>query len=323
MSRTIPIHLQQELDRPLQRTTVCVRIQFKDGRVFGFTMLDRDVSYDHLDGFGEVTYRASEGIDPSTFASDTSFGVSNAEARTFVSIDQLGITEDDVHSGATDDAEWVSFLVRYDSPLAGTAAIIDAGDVGYVGIEDGMVVIPELLSYSMRLHQPIGSVMQRPCRAIAGSHRAQPLGCGWDVSGLWTDLTVTAVGAENTRTFDVAEEDATGFGWFPARLVWESGDNAGPRVLAIESVAAIGGGGTRITLAETVGYAIQIGDGARIRPDCPKTPDACKDRGNYLNYNGEGGTNGFGIPVGDAAAVTVPGAQMPGRQGSGAVTEAE
>ena len=68
MSRTIPIHLQQELDRPLQRTTVCVRIQFKDGRVFGFTMLDRDVAYDHLDGFGEVTYRASEGIDPSTVA---------------------------------------------------------------------------------------------------------------------------------------------------------------------------------------------------------------------------------------------------------------
>jgi uncharacterized phage protein (TIGR02218 family) len=286
-------------------------------------MLDRDVTYDHLDGFGPVIYHASTGIDPSEFTADTSYGVANAQGPSFFSIPGLGITEAMVNAGELDDAEWVCFVVPYDDPVSGSAAIQDAGDVGEVSIKDQLVWIPELLSYSMRLHQPIGSVFQRPCRAIAGSHRAQPLGCGWDVSGLWTDFTITAVGAENTRTFDIAEEDATGFGWFPARLILETGENAGTRVYAIESVEVLGGGGTRITLAETTGFALEVSDMGRIRPDCPKTPEACQDRDNYINFNGEGGSGGMGIPVGDATAVTVPGAQMPGRSGSGAITEAE
>lgn len=324
MSRTIPIQLQQNLDADTTSVTRLIRFELKSGITVGITMLDRDVVYDHLDGFGPVTYSATNGFDPSMITADTSYGVANSEVDALVAVEDFGITPAMVHAGLVDDATWTCFLIDFNDAPPGSAAILDAGDVGQVKVDSkGVVWVPELLSYSMRLHQPVGSVFQRPCRAIAGSHRAQPLGCGWDVSALWTDFTVTAVGAENTRTFDVAETDASGFGWFPARLVWESGDNAGTRVLAVESVEAIGGGGTRITLAATVGYAIQSGDGGRIRPDCPKTPEACKARNNYINYNGEGGTNGFGIPVGDAAAISVPGAQMPGRQGSGAVTEAE
>jgi len=305
MARTIPIALQNNLDTATPTVTRLLRIREKNGTLHGFTMLDRPVPYDHGDGLGLLTYSSVDGFDPRTMSADNSYQVGNTEVQALVTASGSGLTAERIQAGVLDDATWTLFLVDYTNPAPGTAAILDAGDVGDVVLMYGMVWVPQLISYSMRLAQPVGDVWQRQCRAVAGTPRNSRTGCGWDVSVLWTTLTVTAVDpAESDRIFEVAETDPTGFGWFPGRLTWSTGDNASDRLYVIESVAAIPGG-TRITLAQTTPYPIQVGDTGPIRPDCPKTVAGCQARDNYPNYNGEND-----MPVGDAAAGTWPGAQL-------------
>lgn len=302
MSRTIPVALQDNLGRSVQTVARCVRIATRGGLVMGFTTLDRDIVYDHGDEFGEVTYSASQGVDVSTMAADVEYSVANAEGRILVSTTLQGLTLEMVRTGALDDAEWVCFLVDYTDPSPASGAIISAGDCGEVRIEDGLVIIPEMLSYSMRLHQAIGHVWQRKCRAIFGSPAGTMTGCGVNAAALWVAGEVQSVGAEADRTLtgDVA-------GSFPGRLEFTSGPNAG-RLYAIESA-----NGNTVTLTEPTPYPIEVGHEYRIRPDCTKLPDGplgCKHYGNYINFKGEDTT-----PVGDAMGASTPGAQMPGGGG--------
>jgi uncharacterized phage protein (TIGR02218 family) len=302
VSRSIPISLQDNLDADVQYVTRCVRFRLKDGTVMGFAMWDRDITYDHGDGYGPTTYSASQGIDPSTIASDVNYSVANGEGRILTRTTLTGLTIEMVETGALDDAEWDCFLLDWRNPTTGSAALLDSGDVGEVRTEDGLVIIPELLSYSMRLRQPVGHFWQRACRAIFGTPANTQTGCGVDAEALWESGDVASVGAESSRTFTGSTPGA-----FPGRLVFTSGPNEG-KVYAIESVS-----GSTITLAQTTPYPISAGDDYDVRPDCTKWPEGnqgCKFWKNYLNYKGE-----FHIPVGDGAAGATPGAQVPGGGG--------
>lgn len=301
MSRQIPIALQSNLDKPVQKYTHCIRIQLKNGVVTGFTPWTEVVEYDHQDGFGPIAYAAG-GLDISEFEADTGYSVTNAEGRILVGTTLPGITPEMVRAGDLDDAEWVCFLVDYRNPAPGSGMILDAGDIGEVRLENGMVIIPELLSYMMRLHQAIGHVAQIPCRAIFGSPANSMTGCGVDAEALWSAGEVVSVGAESDRTFtgDIAA-------YFPGRLRFTSGPNAG-RVYATESVD-----GSTITLAETVPYPVSEGDTFVHRKDCTKLKAGalgCDSYGNYLNYKGEDR-----IPVSDGVSGGVPGGQFPGGGG--------
>lgn len=317
MSRAIPIALQDTLDQTVSTVTRLLRIQLQDGRVFGSTMLDKMVIYDHGDSFGPVGYSAINGFDPSTISADTAYSVANAEGKMLVSMDDTGITEEMVDAGELDDAEWTCFIVNYMDPATGSAAILDAGDVGEVRVLDGMVLFIELLSYSMRYRQSVGDVWQRPCRAVYGSPRdsADGLGCGFDAEANWLDFEVTAVGAEANRTFTIDIDGTPAYPLSPARIIWETGDNAGERVRSVLTYNA-----GVVDMADSLAYVVQVGDTGQIRDECPHTPAACKLRDNYPNYNGEDH-----IPSGDAVAGSAPGAQVPGWSsgGGGVVPEEE
>ena len=308
MSRDIPIVLQSNLDETVQHTTRCVRFRLSDGTTLGFTQWDRDIDYDHDDGYGETTYSASQGIDPSTLATDVDYSVANAEGRILVNTTLVGLTLEMVESGALDDAQWDMFLVDWRDPSPGTAALLDSGDLGEVRTEDGLVIIPELLSYGMRLRQMVGHVWQRPGRCIFGSPADSQTGCGVDAEALWEEGEVTAVGAETDRTFS----GDTGM-YFPGRLEWLTGDNAGTKRYATESVSDLSSSGGTVTLAETTPFVIEVGDTYRIRPDCTKLKDGdygCDYYENWPNFKGE-----WTIPVGDAVPGSVPGGNLPGGGG--------
>ena len=311
--RQIPVALQSNLDEPVQYTTRCVRFRLKSGQVLGFAMLDRDVEYDHGDGYGPTIYSASQGIDPSMIAADVNYSVANAEGRILAKTNLTGITIEMVESGALDDGEWDCFVLDWRTAITGSALLLDAGDLGEVRTEDEMVIIPELLSYAMRLRQMIGHVWQRPGRCIFGSPAPSQTGCGVDAEVLWVAGEVQAEGAESDRTFT---GDITAS--FPGRLEFTSGSNVGRRY-AVESVD-----GMTITLAETTPYPIEPGDDYRHRPDCTKLKDGalgCDSYSNWPNFKGE-----WTIPVGDGVAGSVPGGNLPGGGGwTGEVpaTEAE
>ena len=302
MSRRIPVALQANLDSATPSVTRCIRIQKKDGTALGVTMWDTPVVYDHGDGWGEIEYSAQAGVDASDIMSDIGYSVSNAEGRILAATNNDGLTPEAVEAGELDDAEWTCFLLDPMNPSPGSAAILDAGDIGEVRVERGLVIIPELLSYMMRLQQPVGHVFQRPCRAIFGTPPDSQTGCGVNAEALWAAGQVVSVGAESDRTF-TGEFD----GWFPGRLEFLTGPNVGKRY-AIESVS-----GATLSLADTTPYLIGPGDLYRHRPDCTKLPNGtqgCKFWGNYLNYKGEDN-----IPSGDGAAGSTPGAQLPGGGG--------
>lgn len=307
--RLIPSALQSNLDGDVQYTTRCVRFRLKSGQVLGFAMLDTDVTYDHGDGYGPTVYSASQGIDPSMIASDVNFSVSNAEGRILVTTTFTGLSIEMVEAGALDDGEWDCFVLDWRAAVTGSALLLDAGDLGEVRTEDGMVIIPELLSYAMRLRQIIGHVWQRPGRCIFGTPAASQTGCGINADPLWEPGVVVSTGAESDRTFtgDIAAS-------YPGRVRFTSGPNAG-RVYAVESVD-----GMTITLAETTPYAISTDDEYDHRPDCTKLKDGalgCDSYGNWPNFKGE-----WTIPVGDAVAGSVPGGNLPGGGGWAGVVDA-
>lgn len=305
MTRRVPSLLQQHLDEPATTTTRLLKILLDDGRTFGMAMIDQDIAYD--DGEGEIEYVAMNGFDPSTLSSDIGFSIDNAEGYSLMGV--TGITPDMVEKGELNDAQWRMYLVNFKDLTPGRHVLLDAGDLGEVRTRYGMIWIPELLSYSTRLKQSIGSVWSRQCRAIFGSDARSQTGCGVDLDPLWVSGTVTAVGAESNRVFNGDNiVGANNIEPFPGRVQWLTGANAG-KEFATEEVTEYDG---QVILNETTSYAIEIGDTYRIRPDCRKRyrEDCIAIWNNGPNFKGEPL-----IPVGDATQIQTPGAQLPNTGG--------
>lgn len=301
--RTVPAPLQAHLDTVDTTTTRLLKIILKSGATYGLAMLDRNVSYDDGEYDGEVEYIATNGFDASTLSADLGYAVDNAEGYALVSDLVPGITTAMAEAGELDDATWVCYLVNYED-LSQGHVVLDAGDLGEVRTKHGMIWIPELLSYAMRLRQPIGGVWSRTCRAIFGSPANSQTGCGVDLTPLWVNGEVQTVGAESDRVFegDTVLDSSSGVTPEPGRVQWLTGVNAG-REYAVEEID-----GDQVTLSEPTLYAIQVGDTYRIRPDCKKhyVRDCIGVWDNGINFKGEPY-----IPVGDAASVQIPGAQQP------------
>lgn len=293
MPRSIPVATQQALSKPASTMTRVLKIMLKNGSVYGLCMTNKDVPYD--DGSGLVNYVATNGFDPSAFSADASYSVDNAEGYALISNDIPGITVEMVAAGELDDARWICYYLDYESPVPKSAVLLDAGDVGEVKVDHGLIFTPELLSYMMRLKQPVGGIWSRTCRAVFGSPANSQTGCGVNAEALWQNFTVTAVGNETDRQFTVSGPAGN---FNPGRVRFSTGKNAGP-IFATENVA-----GNSVMLSETTPYDIQVGDTGRIRPDCDKTATMCKFYNNYPNMKAEDS-----IPVSDAAAISVPGAQ--------------
>lgn len=313
--RAIPAALLAHLQQSATTTTRLLKIMLRNGSSFGLCMLDRDVEYD--DGAGSVTYVSTNGFDPSQLSADLGFSVANAEGYALISDEIEGIEIEMIEAGELDDAQWIMYLVNFNDLSMGHL-ILDAGDVGEVRTQYGLVWIPELLSYIMRLKQTVGSVWSRKCRAIFGSPANSQTGCGVQLGPLWVSGEVLAVDTEeNDRIFTGDQVVITSPGITPApgRVQFLTGDNAG-REFPVEEVD-----GEIVSLFETTPHPIQIGDTYRIRPDCMKRylEDCIQTWANGPNFKGEPY-----IPVGDASALQSPGAQLGGgggHKGKGAVQE--
>jgi len=300
--RNIPPALQAHINSGV--TTLCrlLKITLQDGREFGMATLDRNVDYNG------TTYYAQNGFDSSIIATDTSFGVDNAEGYSLYSVDIPGITADMAARGELDGAEWVMYMVNY-KDLSMGAITLDAGDLGEVKTVRDTVFIPELLSYAMRLRQSIGHVDSRTCRAIFGSDTGTQTGCGVDANALWVADTVTAVSTDEPKvTF--AGDDLSTVPTAPPRwrVRWTSGDNVSDRLYQVESLDT---GTGAITLIEPLPFPVQIGDEFDVRPDCDKLFETCRDvYSNQIEFKGENL-----IPTGQAA--DTPNASVPGVRSGG------
>lgn len=292
ISAALQAHLQS------WTVTVCrlLKITLSDGRVFGVTTLDRDVTYMGL------TYSALNGFDTSIIATDTGLSVDNAEVTALVSATVDGITAAMALRGELDNATWELYLVNW-ADLTMGHVVLDAGDLGEVTVVDGMTYIPELLSYAMRLRQAIGLSWSRSCRATFGTPANSQTGCGVDAEVLWMPGVVTRVDpGDPFRVF--ADSSLTGLDPepVPGRIRFTSGRNRSARLQQIEGYGDATG---TVALFEALLFPVEVGDEFEIRRDCNKSPSHCIGYGNLINYKGEPY-----IPVGDGLETMTPSAQV-------------
>lgn len=297
MSRSIPIQLQQHLRRPDTTTCRLLKMTLRDGRVFGFAATNTDIEYD--DGFGPIVYHGMRtGIETAVMQKTERQMVANAEAQGLIATDASGITEEMIEAGELQDAEWIDYLVNYEA-LGQGHLIVDAGDVGEVKKRWGMIWIPELLSYSVRMRQASGTHWSRTCRAPFGHQVQGQFFCGVDAEALWVTGEVTAGSPEPDLVFTI---DAVPSGSVvPGRVQAMSGPNAG-RIRPVEAFDA-----GVVTLASPFPFPMEETAEIRIRPDCAKTKEACQAWGNYLNMKAEPL-----IPTGDGPSSQTPGAEIGG-----------
>lgn len=275
-----------------QATTLCklMRMERKDGTVLGFTNLDVNVVYD--DGDGSVEYDASQGMLPSTIAMQGALSVENAEVAGLLANLDTGIDPEDVRAGLYDYAKLRIYEVNYEDLTMGHEWL-GAGSLGECTIQDGKI-ISEYRGLAQPLKQDVCQLYSVTCRAQYGDAR-----CGATL--VWQNGAVTAPGTDPTSEFDTdlaAPDDY----YVPGAIQFLTGKNAGRTLEVIKYES-----GT-VSLLLPLYYPPQVGDTFRIRIDCPKTPDACKDprRDRWpLYFRGEPL-----IPVADSQAIQTPGASQ-------------
>ena len=297
--RNWPAALIAHLQQPVTTTCHLLKLTLYDGRVFGMTSLDRDVIYQG------VTYKASNGIDPSVIATDSGLSVDNGEGYSlFAAGPGDGITVQMVNAGELDDAQWIMMLVNW-ADLSMGHGILDSGDIGNVTVEQRQAYTVELVSYVMRLRQPIGTLDSRTCRATFGNPLEGQYGCGVDAESLWQYGTVTGVSGSEPRSVFADSSLLITPAPIPGRVQWLTGANsARNRLYQVEAYSSTSG---TVAMIEPAPYDIESGDTFRIRPDCAKTLAACKAYGNVLNMKAEPY-----IQVGDGLETATPNSQIPG-----------
>lgn len=300
--KTIPIALQAH--KQLGTTSLCMLLKLttRDGDHYGFADLDQDVTYN--DGTGSLTYKAAKGFTPAKIVGNASLSVDNTELSGIVAdVDTDGFIEQQIHAGALNYADCRVLQVNFLDLTMGHEVML-RGKIGEVSLQGGQFVA-EFRSLTQLLKQQIISAFSLSCRATFGDAQ-----CKVNAVALWINTTVSGIGTENDRIF-MAHGSADGLlqadNYFaPGKVKWLTGDNAG-RDSEVEDFS-----GGQITLLMPVFYAIQEGDTFKIRVDCLKTVAACKSFSNLVNMRAEP----F-IPVGDAAALSTPGAQIGASGGTG------
>lgn len=306
--KSIPIALQAHLDQ--DATTLCqlVRVETKDGTVFGFTDLDADVAYD--DGDGSVTYAAENGFTPSRMQASADTAVDNAEIDGVVMAG--GITMAQIRAGLFDYASVRIYRVNYMS-LSDGHEIIAVGTLGETRFSDTGWK-SEFRSLTQQLKQPLSPGYSIECRARFGSKPIGTVGaeftelhpCGKDFT--WYTGTVTGLGSNVRRIFVDAALAQAGDFFSPGVVEILDGPNAGAQM----EVDAYDGATKTVTLALALPYALTAGVAYRIRQDCSKQW-ADEDHGCLYHYGADRKDNFQGephIPVSDAGANLIPGAQI-------------
>ncbi len=298
--RNIPIDMVADFQR--DATTFCrlVKVVCKDGTRLAFTTLDSPLQFD--DGVDNLLYSALNGIQPSRFETTGDLSVDNAEMVGWVQPE--GITEQQIRAGLFDYARVIVYKVNYLNPAPGRMVIEQAGRCGQTKFSSSSFSV-EFRSKTQQLRQPVGDLFSLTCRRVFGDAF-----CGKPV--VWEEGTVTEVDPtqpDRAFTGDIVDEPNGGYAL--GVVEWLTGSNAGVQ-MEVETFAA-----GEVALDLMLPYAVEVGDTFRIRQDCGKTREWCRDvHDNILNMDAEPDT-----PVADGVAAQIPGGQTSG--GTGATTPAE
>lgn len=311
MSKTIPIALQAEFDKPATTRCRLLKIVPRNLPPIGFSSTNEPITYD--DGDGSLVYQIQSGFDSSAYDATSDTSVDNAEAR-FLLLTGTPVSEAQILAGELDGASFTVYEVDY-SDLSLGHRVVSHGYIGKPKVnKGGASVSAELRSLVDLLRQVPWEKWSIRCRVkVFGSQPGdERLPCGYNIAGEWVnDVPVTSVGVETDRTFTASSLAQAADYFAPGMVEFTVGNNAG---LSFE-VESFGAGGV-ITLALPTPYPVESADEFNIRRDCTRFwsgHNSCQTYNNRVNFRGEPK-----IKPADANSALVPGASVP--PGSGGQT---
>lgn len=290
--KNIPPGLLDHLSQTATTWCYLLKIECRgtwQGTVLGFADLDADIVYD--DGQGEVTYSSSNGFSPDRIEQFSDItAVDNSVVNGWIS--ESGITTSQILAGVFDYANVSLYRVNY-RDLSMGHEVVDYGTCGETKFSGNKWAV-EFRGLGQQAKQIISQQYSLTCRAAFGDAKCK-------MPFVWSPGSVSALGSDNTREFIAVMAHADG--WFDGGVLeWLTGNNAGAQMEVDTFVAD--SLDREFTLVLPMPLPIQNGDTFRVRRDCGKTFQDCKDYDNVLNFRGEHLT-----PVSDPG-VMVPGANI-------------
>lgn len=243
----------------------------RDGRRFGFTDHDLDLSFDGL------VFRADTGMSAAALQQGTGLSVDNSEAVGALRHDS--VTEVDIALGRFDGARVTAWLVNWADVSA--RKLLFRGALGEI-TRSGGAFTAELRGLTDLLNRPVGRVFQHPCGAVLGD---EACGVDLDAPGLRAVGVVTEVTPTGGLIVDVPGDFAPE--WFQrGRLDIRDGAAAGLWG-AIKRDVLFEDGARRIDLWEPLRLAVAPGTQVGLVAGCDKRFETCREKfDNLLNYRG-------------------------------------
>jgi uncharacterized phage protein (TIGR02218 family) len=267
--RTIPSSLADHLADGVTNLCHCWKLIRRDGKIFGFTDHDRDLT------FGGTTFSARSGLEAAEATAELGFAVGGGEVSG--ALVSAGLMENEIASGLYDDANVETWLVNWSNVTE--RLLLDVGSIGEIRRADGSFVA-EVRGLMHRFDEERGRLFRATCAADLGDVK-----CGVNLSSSTYSGTGTV-----TRTDGVLGIAALSIG-FPdgwctgGSLTWTSGANEGLSV-EIKVHRAINGT-DEFDLWQRAPQTIAIGDAFRMVVGCDKTHATCRAKfKNAVNFRG-------------------------------------
>ncbi|QUN28702.1 DUF2163 domain-containing protein [Cupriavidus sp. KK10] len=191
--RSISAPLAAHLAGDVQTICTLWKVTRRDGQVFGFTDLDRDVTYSGL------TYTSTGGYTHSQVETSSDLSTGNLELSAIFELSP--VTKVDLEAGVWDYATVSISLVNY-ADLSMGEAVLASGVLGQVTLLNGQYRV-EIRSLSQLMQQPSGELYGASCRATLGDSRCKvalgPLTASGTVDTVtdaytWADPSLTQTG---------------------------------------------------------------------------------------------------------------------------------
>ena len=248
----------------------CWAVVRKDGRVFGFTDHDSDLSFDGL------VFKADTGLTASALQQVTGLAVDNSEAVGALS--DASVTEEDIAAGRFDDATITYWLVNWDN--LEEREVQFSGSLGEIKRADG-AFYAELRGVSEQLNKPLGRIYQKPCSANFGDVQ-----CGVDTDAPDYAAEVGVEQISGRRVFRFGTLVDFDEHWFErGKLVVTSGAAEG--LVGMIKNDRTEGGVRIIELWEEIKFGIEPGDLVRVIAGCDKRSVTCATKfSNLINFRG-------------------------------------
>jgi uncharacterized phage protein (TIGR02218 family) len=271
MTITVPAAL---LTHEIGECTTLARLYkaaLKNGTVYGFTGLDRDVPY------GGVTYKADSGFAPSDYVFSDTLAVDNMEVTGY--LDSSQITRADLDAGIWDGATITVYEVNY-ADLTMTHTIVSVSTIGQI-TQGKQQLIAEIRGLTQALDKNIVRLIGSDCQHDFCDTNGIKFGSGCSLSaGAWTVTgTVASVSSDTLTIHDAARTEANHY-YTGGMITWTSGLNNGLKMETSDNTSG------QFTLSLPMPYAITVGDTYSLLAGCDKSKATCIARSNMVNHGG-------------------------------------